>query len=82
MISVYSLKPPGYEVFVLTAYFVVGVGMTLTQKYAFHAIGQSLNPQLPLFMEQSEQIKTIHIQQTSVPAVKIHSEPLPPIAHK
>lgn len=70
MLSVYSLKPPGYEVFVLTSYFVV----ILTQEYALDSIRQSLNLKLPLFMEQYGQIKTSRIPQTSVPPVKIHSE--------
>lgn len=82
VILVYSLKPPVCQVFVFFVCFVLGVGIILTQIYALNDIGQSLHPQLPLFIEQCGQIKTIHIQQTSVPAVKIHLEPLPPIARK
>lgn len=82
VILVYSLKPPGHQVFVLFACFVLGVGIILTQICALNDIGQSLHPPLLLFMEQCGQIKAIHIQQTPVPAVKIHLEPLPPIAPK
>lgn len=82
MILVYSLKLPGYEVFFLLLIFQLEIGLILTQKYALDAIGQSLNPHLPLFVKPCGKIKTINIPQTSVPAVKTHSEPLPPIAYK
>lgn len=81
MILVYSLQPPGYEgclYFLLV--FVLGVGIILTQLYALNASHFILSH--PLFLGQCGQIKTIHIQQTSVPAVKIHLELLPPVARK